>query len=281
MLKFDPKLTKCPLCRAENINFHFKDFRDVDIFKCATCLVQFMNPQYSNDYLDKFYANYINDSDIYTRMKFSRQQYSDYFSIIEKHVRIDSRSLLDIGCGDGLLLNTASKYKWNAEGYDVDRETVERVKKRIGLPVYSGDFFNIEWRSNYYNLVTMHQVLEHLKNPRKYLEQVHELLSEGGLLFIASPNINSLSARIKFWLESKGLRKKNIGSYYDTDHHLVYFCPKVLSSLLKQLGYDVLFTRNGFKLESSNKSPIMKFITHNIIERLWWRSVFILVARKK
>ncbi len=280
MQKFDSQLTKCPLCNSEDIYFYFQDFRSIDIFRCGTCLIQFMNPQYSDTYLNEFYTNYIDDSNIYTRMKSTGRQYKDYLAIAEKYVATNSRNFLDIGCGDGLLLDTASKCDWDVEGYDVDQETVERVKKRIGVSVQSGDFFDLEWQHNHYDLVTMHQVLEHLKNPRSYLEQVHNMLRNKGLLFIASPNITSLSARIKFWLETKGLKKNKIGSYYDTDHHIIYFSPVVLESLLRKLGYDVLFIRNGYKVESSDESTLMRCIKRNVIERLWWRSVFILVARK-
>ena len=94
--------------------------------------------------------------------------------------------------------------------------------------MYCGDFERIKWESNSYNLVSMHQVFQHLKNPISQLQTINSILIEGGILFIVLPNIKSLSSIIKFRLEILGFRQKDIGKYYDTSHHLFYYEPKTL-----------------------------------------------------
>lgn len=278
--EFDEKLTSCPLCDSSDIGYYYKDCYGIIIDSCKACDAKFMNPQYSDVYLQKYYSNYTNDKCTENRLISVGYLYDYYFSLIEKFSSGHKGKLLDIGCGDGLLLDIANNRGWSIEGYDVDPDTAGRVEKNIGAIVRSGDFFDIDWPQNYYSLITMHQVLEHLKDPQAYLKAIFKLLKNNGLLFIASPNISSLSSRIKFGLEKIGLRKKNVGTYFDTDHHIIYINPIVLSSLLKRLGFEVLYIRNGHSVKAG-ESRFKRYIKRNLIERLWWKSVFIMVARKR
>lgn len=278
--KFDGKLSNCPLCNSFDISYYYQDCYGINIDRCEACGAQFMNPQYSDVYLQKYYANYTNDKCTEERLTSIGYLYDYYLSLAEKFTLGHKGKLLDVGCGDGLLLSTANARGWDVEGYDVDPDTAGRVGKNIGAIIRSGDFFDIDWPQDYYSLITMHQVLEHLKDPQAYLKAIFKLLKNNGLLFIASPNISSLSSRVKFGLERVGLRKKNVGSYFDTDHHIIYINPIVLSSLLKRLGFEVLYIRNGHSVKAG-ESKFKRYIKRNLIERLWWKSVFIMVARKR
>lgn len=125
----------------------------------------------------------------------------------------------------------------------------------------------------------MHQVLEHLKAPKDMLNQLLSKLKKEGVIFIAVPNIGSFSAKLKFFLESIGLRKKRIGRYYDTDHHLFYYTPKVLKKLLTDMGLDVLHVTGCHKVRPG-QSKIICFIKKYTWEKLLLGSVFLVVAKK-
>ena len=276
MEKYNPKLSKCKLCESEDINFYHRDYLDNDIYICHDCGIQFLNPQYTDEHLDDYYSDYTSTlgKEWVEPLTYG---HGYYMSIIERYAK--PGDMLDFGSGNGILANTAKTRGWDVEGYDVDCESTQRVSKEMALPIYCGDFSTVQWKKNEYDLVTMHQVLEHLKDPKDMLEQLLSKLKKGGIIFVAVPNIGSFSARLKFFLERIGLRKKRIGRYYDTDHHLFYYKPKVLKKLLSDMGLEILYSTGCHKV-GPGQSKIVRFIKKYTWEKLLLGSAFLVVAKK-
>ena len=203
--EFDEKLDKCIACSSHEITDHMIDFRKISISKCNKCGFQFMNPQFTDRYLSEYYSNYMEDEDFDYWHEALLYGHDFYFSLIEKYIA--PGKLLDIGCGNGHLLEAAIRRGWSAHGYDVDKESTQAVSDRLGIEVDYGDFFSANLGDGY-DLITMHQVLEHLKKPNEYLNKVYSLIKNDGYLFVAVPNIRSLSNKIKYSFEQKGIKKK-------------------------------------------------------------------------
>ena len=274
---FDKKLHQCIVCNSEKIRSYFVDFRDINIDKCGNCGFQFMNPQYSKDYLNKYYSQYSQDDDYNYWKEATFYGHRFYLSLVEKYTQ--PGKLLDIGCGNGHLLEAAKSRDWLVSGYDVDKESTKRVADRLNVKVYSGDFFTADFTGNY-DLICMHQVLEHLKDPNAYLSKTHTLLKDNGHLFIAVPNIKSLANRFKRLMERIGIRRKNIGKYYDTNHHLLYFQPATLIKMLEKHSFSISYRRNCHSVKP-NQSNLTRFIMRNITDHIFAKSAFLIIARKK
>lgn len=278
MHKYDDKYLECPACQSKKINDYHSDFRGNAISICNDCNVQFMNPVYSDEHLDDFYSHYIPSEYSQTLVDHQNFVVRDNFSAIDNAV--DTKGLmLDFGVGDGMHSSYAEKDGWQAKGYDVDCKAMDNLKEKFGLDVYCGDFFSIPWEKASYKLIYVNQVLEHLKSPAKYLEYFHQLLSDDGYLYISVPNIKSTSNKLKFMLEKLKLRKKNVGKYYDSDHHVFYYTPTSLANLLKLNGYEVELVRNCAK-PKGNKSKLKIFIHKHITERFFYSSTFLVLAKK-
>lgn len=276
--EFDTKLSKCVSCDSSDLVDYVADFRKINICKCNNCGLQFMNPQYTDIYLAEYYSLYTNDEDLEYWHNALLYGHDFYLSLIESY--ISPGALLDIGCGNGHLLEAAINRGWDVTGYDVDEKSTKKVAKRLGVNVESSDFFEVFLNhKGIYDLVTMHQVLEHLKSPGAYLDKIYSLIKDGGYIFVAVPNIHSLSNRIKFFLEGKGLRKKNIGKYYDTNHHVLYFDPDTLTFLLRKHGFQVVYKRNGHKARPE-QSKVKRFFMRNVTDFLFMKSTFFVVAKK-
>ena len=252
-LAFDPLLAECRLCGSARIAPWDRDWRGVDIWRCETCGVGFMNPQYTDAHLAAFYAGYIVDHERVEspeRRARRRRAKEAHFAMIEEFVRPPSDGLsrlarpsafFAIGFGDGLELEIARERGWEASGWDVDPDTVARVGLRLGLPVYSGDLFALPLPEHGFACVFMEQVIEHPKNPGDYLALARRLLAPGGVLFVGTPNIGSVTARWKTELGRRGLKKRRRGNHYDTWHHLFYYTPDVLRHVLEsRYGFEVL-----------------------------------------
>ncbi|MFN8634354.1 MAG: class I SAM-dependent methyltransferase [Chloroflexota bacterium] len=96
--------------------------------------------------------------------------------------------LLDIGCGNGVLLRSVSALApgWTLAGADLDdrhRATVERIP---GVErFYAGPAERIQDR---FDLIAMQHVLEHVPEPVQLLRHLGSLLLPGGRLFVQVPN---------------------------------------------------------------------------------------------
>jgi len=246
---------------------------------CTTCKIQFMNPQYSDEYLDDYYSGYINH-DSEEKEEPAAAAYSIYFSALSKFCK-NTGKMLDYGCGAGRFLNASKKLGWDIHGYDVDCNGIKRVENKTGAKVWCGDPNEMVKDSiEKFDMVSLHQVLEHVKDPNKVIEDLYTMLKPNGFLMISVPNICSLSSRLKNFLERYGIRKGRIGAHYSTDHHLFYYCPDTLKSFLEAKGFHVLWKRNGHKSEIG-ENKFSRFIKRNITEHLYQNSTFIMIAKKK
>ncbi len=236
-----------------------------------------MNPQYSDRYLAEFYAGYYSHHSEIEPEPISHA-HDFYLQKIERHLSRKGR-LLDYGCGVGRVMNTARHRGWTVTGYDVDCETTRKVEKAYGFEIKCGPFEDIDWGGQRFDLVYLHHVLEHVKNPVRTVGMLRGLLDEGGFLFVGVPNMRSLSSTVKTALERKGIRRHRIGAHYATDHHLLYFSKRSLRSLLEKCGFAVVYTRNGYKAENGDpylKKVMMRYVT----DHLYPNSQIVMLGRR-
>ena len=272
----DPPLSECRLCRSNSFEELFEDFRGNRIQLCRGCGVQWMNPQYTDAHLEDFYSRYYAtpQSDLLRTLRV--RLFSEYIAKMEG---FGSKGiLLDIGCGEGHFLEAALARGWQVEGFDVDAPSVAQVSARLQVPLQSGDFSNLSFNSPQFDAIVMHQVLEHLKDPGEVLRRVKELLAPGGTFFVAVPNIRSFSASLKRLAERTGLRRRKLGSYYDTDHHLWYYTPKALQRVLAQYGFETVYT-TGCQRIQPGEGRWKQWLRTQTWERLMLNSTFYVIAR--
>jgi SAM-dependent methyltransferase len=277
MDKYDKKLTVCKICGSDNIHKYHEDFNGNVIFICESCKVQFMNPQYSDEYLKEYYSKYTKEEPEWDEPL--NYGHNFHLDLIEKYIS-HKGSFLDIGSGKGHLLKQAKKRGWECYGYDVDCSSVEYFSKKLGIKIFCGDFEKIKWIPDSFDVISMHHVFEHLKEPISYLNVINSVLVRGGILFIVIPNIKGVSSKLKFKLEKMGIRKTNIGKYYDTSHHLFFYEPKTLSNILLNNGYKILHIRSGHKVRPY-QSMLKRYFLRNFSEKIPWKSTFMLIAKKQ
>lgn len=276
--KYDPAYIHCPICDAENISEYHRVFSGAKISKCNSCNIQFMNPVYSNEYLDEYYNNYTEEC--YSQKVIDEQHFTanDYLSFVEKNTG-GTGEMLDYGCGNGEHSFVGIKRGWNVTGYDVDCKVAKSISEKYNFNYLCGAFEDLELNNKKFDLVYANQVVEHLKNPVAMLKHIWTHLNDEGVLLVAVPNIHSLSHRIKFYFEKLGFRKDKIGKYYDAEHHVFYYNKKSIRNMLKQAGFEVISIHNSKKAKL-NQNKLAKFIRRNIIEKIIPNSALYVLAKK-
>lgn len=142
-------------------------------------------------------------------------------------------ALLDVGSSTGIFLN-AARINFEVHGVEPSAWAAGVAKNSLNLKnIVNGTFDESAFPESSFDVISLIDVLEHVADPRKTLQKAFSLLKPGGLLYLVTPDIRSLSARLlgRYWW---GLREA----------HLYYFSERTLSRLLAELRFAIVETRS-------------------------------------
>ncbi len=129
---------------------------------------------------------------------------SDYAPTrFERELRLFRRycsggDVLDVGCSSGAFLFQLTKQfpgAYQVLGTDVSAPPLDYAESR-GIPVVRGSFLDQDFGRKQFDAVTFWAVLEHLFEPKRFIEKAQSLLKPGGLCFVLVPNMKSLAIRL-------------------------------------------------------------------------------------
>jgi len=156
-------------------------------------------------------------------------------------LRPNSKSILDIGSGRGWMLYFMKKYfKYERTvGTQIADNAYKFSKEKLKLEIYDKDFLELSFEKKF-DIITILHVLEHVKEPERYVEKMYKLLNKEGILFVEVPNYDAWTRKLtkKHWLA------------LDLKHHLTFFTLSSLTSLLEKYNFKIKKIRT-FSLEYS------------------------------
>jgi SAM-dependent methyltransferase len=150
--------------------------------------------------------------------------------------------LLEVGCGTGDFLVEAQAAGYDVAGVEVSADAVRAAGARVGEhAVRVGELPTLapQLGVGTFDVCVLWDVLEHARNPLDLLRAARGLLRAGGVLAIATPSLDSWSARLlgARWMEIK-------------PEHLYYFDRRTLQGALFRAGFDGVIVRPGWKVLS-------------------------------
>jgi len=242
------------------------------IVRCNVCRLVYANPRWDSNVVRDSYS--VVEDPTYVEEREGRVlTFSRNLQPFEKLVAPNSntRRLLDVGCHIGVMVELAQARHWEAWGIEPSTWAAEQARAR-GLHVITGTLASAEIPADYFDVVTMWDVIEHLTDPAAELRNVHRVLKPGGIFAIHTIDIESWFARLmgKRWP-------------WLMEMHLYYFSPRTLGKMLVQTGYQVIhssaqgrFLRLGYfatRLEPYNK--LVYRVLSAVIARMNWSGVAI------
>lgn len=129
---------------------------------------------------------------------------------------VSGRNLLDLGCGTGQFVETATNLGWSARGIDLSVAAIQ-VCNDFGLPCTVTDFFSPSLDDERFDVIVMSEFIEHVPSPGKFLARAEKLLNPGGVVYLTTPNFDAIARHI--------LREELMWIHQE---HLSYFSPKTL-----------------------------------------------------
>ena len=158
--------------------------------------------------------------------------------------KIEELSVFDIGFGYAQALLYFQERGMNVSGIEPSFEGYKHAKDK-GLEVYQSGIEDFDCVGNKrFNIVTIFNVLEHLRNPAQTLIEIKEkLLKNDGLLVIDVPNeFNAF--------QTAANNEYNLNEWWVCPpNHINYFSATSLKKLLHDCGYEVKYCESSFPLE--------------------------------
>jgi len=234
------------LCAGEVTSRLFAK-QDRDFLRCSNCGLVWIDPMPAQGERSDFYEE-----------AYSQGHYVDFASASVVRQAIAQHRLeqvqsaarpgrwLDVGCAAGDFLAAAKKAGIQAEGLEISQTAVEQARGRE-LCAHRSAVEDFEPASAY-DAITAFDVIEHLLDPRRFLERVHGWLVPGGTVALTLPDIGG-------WLP-RALRRHWF--YYWPDDHLYYFDRHTIARLLGDTGFRLLH------LETAHKILTLDYASENL-----------------
>lgn len=218
------KRVKCDLCgsKAYKELFHRRDrlcgipgtFR---VVQCVRCGLVFLNPMPCQEelvqyYPDEYYVQYVLTPEIAIEMV---------------PVQAGGR-ILDVGCGSGHFLEIHHRLGWDIYGVEVSPMLLKILRSKR-LNVLNGTLMDARFPDDYFDVVRLHHVIEHLHTPTQTMIEVRRILKPGGKALVATPNIHSLMYALfkERWFQ------------LDAPRHLYFFSVETIRNLCAKVGLKV------------------------------------------
>ena len=232
------------------------------IVRCLDCGHVYTNPRPTRQSLAQGYAACV-DEEYLTES--SSRSINAHLSLntIKRFVR--SGRLVEVGASVGYFLN-AARADFDVTGLDPSRWACGISRERFKLSMFEGPAAGLaRFESGSLDVVVMIDVIEHLADPPEAVAAAARALKPGGLLYLVTPDIASLSARLlgRYWW---GLRPA----------HIHYFSRASLSRMLGAAGFETVRTASFGRIFSygywasrlrNYPAPIYRAVTGSI--RLW------------
>ncbi len=210
----------CILCKGNRLQ-PLRKYDAGNLVKCRDCGLVFASSIPSLQELAEHYKRYPHFSGI---SQTTIKRYNELLDRFEKY-RLNNR-IIDVGCGEGFFLEQARKRGWEVYGTECVPHYIPICESK-GITMNQGVLDTNNYKAGSFDIVTSFEVIEHLNYPAKEIGNFRSLLRNGGLLYLTTPNFDSLSRRIQ---------GKSWSVIYYPDH-LCYFSPASIRYAMKTYGF--------------------------------------------
>ena len=186
------EIRTCPGCEtrsAKDVGVKW-DYQFVTCNDCGTLFTKYEPPAgLEQDYSEYSYG------DTESIPEFIHARCDELIRPFEPYRKINS--FLDIGFGAGTMLKAASRAGWNVSGVEVSVKAVDVLGRDFpDFDLFAGPVESSGYADNSFDAVSLIEVIEHVLDPRPLLRKARDLVRPGGVVWVTTPNLHSLSSRL-------------------------------------------------------------------------------------
>lgn len=156
--------------------YHFSDYLDP---------INEISPEIDASQLTEQESNYIE-----TQLQANAQRFRHHVDVLKKHLPLKNAKVLDIGCGGGLFLSLLKEEGVQTTGIELSDSRAYYAAGKHNLEVHKRPIESDFWQkrhTEYFDAVTLWDVIEHVNYPCLTLQSATNVLKVGGLLLIDTP----------------------------------------------------------------------------------------------
>lgn len=240
---------------AEDLKEKFKSSGDetlIDqVVQCQNCGLIYTNPRIKADLILKGYSEG-SDETFASQAAARERTFERCLNTIEKSTNKKRGKILDVGTATGSFLSIAKKRGWDVEGLEPNTWLCAWAKEHYGLSIKSRTIFEQHYPAETFDVITLWDVLEHVPDPKKVLQECNRILKKDGFLVVNYPDIGSWIARLmgRKWV-------------FLLSVHLYYFTPDTMRKMLGKNGFSLILKKPHFQsLEQGYLMLRMKAYSH-------------------
>lgn len=244
----------CTICNSQNLQL-VKEYsksitsdskfisNNVVNMICSDCGNIFNSSGSRNDMLN-FYQNlydlhgssFFTETQIYEKNNISSISDWHLKQLISLDILPNSGKILDIGCGKGNFLKQfhSAFSNWNLFGIESSKNSLKLAKQNLINSKFFEGFYKKNIFQTKFDLIVAFNVLEHVENPRQFLDDIFYDLDDGAIVCFNVPNFKINPADLLI---------------YD---HLSHFTIETLKNLLSLTGFESIKI-----IENENKVPLL------------------------
>lgn len=217
------------------------------IRRCSGCSLLFNSPRLTPEGIRSLY-----NKQYYFFRREDEPEFERIVNIYQRTVAeigryIKPGRILEIGSAKGYLLAVMKALGWQPLGIELSPEAAHHAATTFGVDCFTGtleEYVRSPRRASF-PLVMAIDLLEHLEHPREFMEQLREVVENGGRLIIDTPNGGAYNIAIQ------GAEWKGFNPF-----HIFLFTRENLITLLSKNGFEVyrIFSYSN-KMATIDRTP--------------------------
>lgn len=212
----------CPICEAQST---FQS-ADEEYIRCQRCGVVRTKYDYDASLYGTSYAtNYLAyaESSSNTPLNLFR------LGLVSRWLH-KNQSLLDVGCCVGEFLRFAEHY-YHCVGFEPNLKAAGFARQRCNSLIVT-KLHPLSLPGSGFNCITLFDVIEHIDQPKDFLDFLAKMLLPGGIIALTTPNVDTIpkwnNAALRIW------------KHYKPKEHLFLHTELSLTSILQSVGLEVI-----------------------------------------
>jgi len=224
---------ECPVCGPSKTTLWLDDSQLTSYVRCTQCGTVYASPRLAQEVRHyKSNVAWAYSPELLSFESHRRPALKKEAEFIQQYV--SKGKLLDVGCSSGDFFEFFPQPGWERYGVEVSSSAAAYSAQTYAAQVFAGTLQEAYWQSEFFDLVSMIDMLYYVDDPQRDLCEVRRILKPKGLLAL------EISGQAYMFFRSRGfvtLLLEGRWCRLNSQSHLFWFNPRGLQQLLEKCGF--------------------------------------------